>query len=419
MGNNNYNYLIIGGGIIGCAIAYSLSSRLRKNNNSVSIALIDIDLEGAFSSTLKNAGGVRATWRNDANIQLCSYSIDFYETIRETVDFKQLGYYWLHNENTWEEINNNHHKYLDYGVDIDLYGKNEIKRHLPFVDNLDGVSGLSISRNAGLLDHYSLREYYRRIARENGVEFIDRQFVTGTDKTMDTVNYVKTKDLSEIVKKEGEEGIRKVLKGEETFDSYDNEFGCEILINACGAWAPEISKYYGFIDNDIKPRRRQIELISCPDLDLSGYGMIIDTSDIYFHREGDLILVGYSNPDEPYGVNFRFDFYGLEEKSRFIELIWKPLWKRISSFERLKFIRGWAGIYGETPDKSGFMGKVIGLDNVYECAGHTGRGIMISYGLAEALTDMLIDGEISDQLIHAAELDRRRPSGPLMEQLHL
>ena len=137
MGNNNYNYLIIGGGIIGCAIAYSLSSRLRKNNSSVSIALIDIDLEGGFSSTLKNAGGVRATWRNEVNIQLCSYSIDFYETISETVDFKQLGYYWLHDEKTWEEINNNYHKYLDYGIDIDLFGKNEIKKHLPFVDNLE------------------------------------------------------------------------------------------------------------------------------------------------------------------------------------------------------------------------------------------------------------------------------------------
>ena len=40
MKNNNYNYLIIGGGIIGCAIAYSLSSRLRKNNNSVITAFV-------------------------------------------------------------------------------------------------------------------------------------------------------------------------------------------------------------------------------------------------------------------------------------------------------------------------------------------------------------------------------------------
>jgi len=419
MNKFKFTYLIIGGGIIGSAIAYSLSNRVVKDNSNVSIALLDIDLEGSFSSTLKNAGGVRATWRNDANIQLCSYSIDFYEKISEKIDFKQEGYYWLHNIKSWEEINNNYQKYLDYGIDIELYEKTDVAKHLPFVDNLDGVSGLSISRKSGLLDHYSLREYYRKGARKNGVEFIDRQFVAGAEKNGGKLTSLMTKDLSANIKNEGEECIRKVLKYGKEFDSYDNLFDCEVLINAGGAWAPQISKHYGFIDNDIRPRRRQIELISCPDLDLSAFGMIIDTSDIYFHREGDLILVGYSNPDEPYGVNFRFDNYGLDENSPFIEQIWKPLWNRISKFERLKFIRGWAGIYGETPDKSGYMGKVEGLDNVYECAGHTGRGIMISYGLAEAFSDMLIGGNIRDELKHASDFQRNRPSGKLLEQLHL
>ena len=419
MAKFNYNYLIIGGGIIGSAIAYSLSNKLKLDKSSVSIALLDIDMEGGFSSTLKNAGGVRATWRSDANIQLCKYSIDFYEKISAQIDFKQNGYYWLHNEKSWEEINYNYSKYVDYGIDIDLYEKAGIKKLLPFVDNLDGVEGLSISRKAGLLDHYSLREYYRRAAKLNGVQFIDRQFVTGTEKIGGSITSVLTNDLTEILKNEGEEWIRKVLKGEISFDTHDNLFGCDVLINACGAWAPEISKHYGFIDNDIKPRRRQIELISCPGLDLSGFGMIIDTSDIYFHSEGDLVLVGYSNPDEPYGINFRFDYYSLEEKSQFIEQIWKPLWNRISMFERLKFIRGWAGIYGETPDKSGYMGKVNGLDNVYECAGHTGRGIMISYGLAEAFSDMLAGGNIRDELAYAYDFHRNRPSGVLLEQLHL
>lgn len=419
MSEKNYTYLIIGGGIIGSAIAYSLSGKFNKDKNKKSIALLDIDLEGGFSSTLKNAGGVRATWRNDANIQLCKYSIDFYEKISSKIDLKQNGYYWLHNNKSWEEINNNYQKYLDYGIDIELYERTGITEQLPFVDNLDGISGLSVSRKAGLLDHYSLREYYRKAAKKNGVQFIDRQFVTGAERKGGSVTSVLTNDLKAIFKNYGEEGIRKVLKGETIFDTHDNKFGGEVLINACGAWAPEISKHYGFTDNDIKPRRRQIELISCPDLDLSDFGMIIDTSDIYFHREGDLILVGYSNPDEPYGVNFRFDYYGLEEKSPFIEQIWKPLWSRISKFERLKFIRGWAGIYGETPDKSGYMGKVNGLDNVYECAGHTGRGIMISYGLAEALSDLLAGEPIREELGYAADFQRSRPSGALLEQLHL
>ena len=100
MSEYNYKYLIIGGGILGCAIAYSLSNRLRQDKGDVSIALLDIDLDGGFSSTLKNAGGVRATWRNDANIQLCSYSIAFFEKIKEVPTARELGY-----EVTWANPN--------------------------------------------------------------------------------------------------------------------------------------------------------------------------------------------------------------------------------------------------------------------------------------------------------------------------
>jgi len=419
MGKESYEYLIVGGGILGSATAFSLSEKLRQKGKPVSIAMLDLDLEGEFSSTLKNAGGIRATWRNDANIQLCSYSIKFFETIGEYIDLKQLGYYWLHNENTWEEMNKNHERYIGYGLNVELHDTKNIDKYLPFVDSTEGVKGLSISRNAGLIDHYSLREYYRRISKENGVKFFDRQFVTGTEKSGNSIKSVITNDITQIVKESGQDGVRLILRGDKEIETSDNYFECEVLVNTCGAWAPEISRHYGFIDQEIKPRRRQIVLISCPDIDLSGYGMIIDTSDVYFHREGDLILVGYSNLDEPYGVNFKFDFYGLEEESPFIELIWKPLWNRISGFEKLKFIRGWAGIYAETPDKSGYLGKIPGLENVFECAGHTGRGLMLSYGAGEAMADLILDGRIRDELSFAEDLDRKRPAGPLYEQLHL
>ena len=71
MADYNFDFLFIGGGILGSSGAMALSKRLQERGESARIAVIDVDLEGEHSSTLKNAGGVRATWRNHANIELC------------------------------------------------------------------------------------------------------------------------------------------------------------------------------------------------------------------------------------------------------------------------------------------------------------------------------------------------------------
>lgn len=131
------------------------------------------------------------------------------------------------------------------------------------------------------------------------------------------------------------------------------------------------------------------------------------------------MVVGFSNLDEPFGVSYGYDFHGLDEQSPFTRLIWKPLSKRIRAFENLKFIRGWAGIYGETADRSGFPGKAPGLENVYECFGHTDRGLMISYGVAEALAGLIEKGDFDHEFSSAEQLSRLRPEGPVFEDLHL
>jgi len=158
MAEYRFDFLFIGGGILGSACSMALAKGLEERGKSASVAVIDLDLEGEHSSTLKNAGGVRATWRNRANIELCKFSIDFYETIRDEIQFRGLGYYWLHDDESWDEINNNYAFYKEYGLPVELYSTERILEFMPFVDNVAGIAGFSISRKAGLIDHYSLRE---------------------------------------------------------------------------------------------------------------------------------------------------------------------------------------------------------------------------------------------------------------------
>jgi len=422
MADYNFDFLFIGGGILGSSGAMALSKRLEERGENARIAVIDVDLEGEHSSTLKNAGGVRATWKNRANVELCKYSIDFYETIREEIQFRELGYFWMHDEVWWQEIKKNHPLYKEYGLSVELYPKESVPEFLPFVDNLDGIAGLSISRNAGLLDHYSLREYYRREAKKRGVIFFDRLFVkkiTIENSRVTEVIANRLGTLDDNIEEKSELIKTCLLNGEIGYTSELASFKCGVLINTAGAWSPRISKLYGFNDEKIKPRRRQMVVIRCAEVDLSSFGLIIDTSHVYFHKDAENILAGYSNMDEPYGYNIEFNFGGMDEGSPFVKFIWLPLWSRISKFERIKLIRGWAGLYEETPDRSGYLGRVPGFKNVYECGAHTGRGLMISYGVGTALTDLILDGKCREELKHAKDLSRERPSGDLFEELHL
>ncbi len=419
---HKFDYLFIGGGILGSSCSMALAKGLEAIGRPADVGVIDLDLEGEHSSTLKNAGGVRATWRNRANIELCKFSIDHYRAIRDDIQFREFGYYWMHDEQSWLEINKNYPLYAEYGLNVDLYSTDEIPAFLPFVDNLSGVRGLSISRKAGLIDHYSLREHYRREAMKRGVQFIDRMYVKDIVVKHDTVTEVIAYDLgrlfeggadsSKIVKEILTEGLRHAYRDLTTF-------ACKTVVNTSGAWSPTISGLYGLSDDRIRPRRRQMVLIASRDVDLANYGMIIDTSDIYFHKEGENILAGYSNMDEPYGYNFEFSFGGMDEQGQFVKYIWEPLSKRIRRFENLKLIRGWAGVYAETPDRSGYLGRVRGLKNVYECVAHTGRGLMISYGAGVALSDLILNSEFRPELKSAKDLARERPSGNLYEALHL
>jgi len=404
------DFLIIGAGVMGSACAFSISARLPE----AKIIVVDPDLDGEFSSSLKNAGGVRATWRGRANVDLCARSIRFYSEIADIVSFRQSGYYWLHDEKTDRQIRESTSLYRECGLNFEICGTREVQKHLDFVTDTTGVESLSISHDAGFIDHYALREFYRRQARHKGVEFVDKKFVRRIEVERNKAKTVFTADIEDCQNPED------LLTGKTAArEAPETAYRCGALVNTAGAWASQIASLYGIKTNSVRPRRRQLQIVKCAGLDLSKVGMVVDTSDVFFHAEGDGILVGYSNRDEPFGVNYRYDFHSFNEESPFMRLIWLPLSKRIKAFENLKFIRGWAGMYGETADRSGFLGKVPGLENVYECFGHMGRGLMISRGAAEALACLIEKGSFDEEFASAKQLSRERPEGPVFEGLHL
>jgi hypothetical protein len=93
-----------------------------------------------------------------------------------------------------------------------------------------------------------------------------------------------------------------------------------------------------------------------PGVTLHSLGMIVLASGLYFHPEGSHVLAGYSTPDEAPGYDFDYDGNEFFESE-----IWPRLAERASSFERCGHVRGWAGLYDVTPDRSGIAGAVLTL----------------------------------------------------------
>jgi sarcosine oxidase subunit beta len=170
-----------------------------------------------------------------------------------------------------------------------------------------------------------------------------------------------------------------------------------------------------------EPVRRQICLVDvhaqdlAPGISLEGLGMIVDASDLYFHPEGPHVLAGYSIPDESPG--FDFDYDGEEF---FVRCVWPRLAHRCSSFERCGHVRGWAGLYAVTPDRSGIAGAVDGFANLFEAHSFTGRGVMQSYGVGQAMAELIAERGFRE--LDLGPLTRRRFADParwVREELHI
>ena len=91
---NTADVVIVGGGCMGCSVAWHLTQRGMTN-----VVLIEREPQLAAGSTGKNAGGVRHQFSHPANIDLSLESIAmmarFEEVVGTPIDFHQDGYLFL------------------------------------------------------------------------------------------------------------------------------------------------------------------------------------------------------------------------------------------------------------------------------------------------------------------------------------
>lgn len=386
--------LIVGAGVIGSALALELS----RLSSGMKICVTDFDLEGSFSSSERNAGGVRATFNQPINIEASKISLDYFRTIADEIGFKECGYLWLCTEEQRKDREKRIPLWESYQWPVEVLNHHDIQNKAPILNQLSDVScGLFGSRD-GLLNPNLLKNYYRNEARKNGVEFLDRHFFLEAKETQTAEGWEATFKVYE--KNLEEESLESILQNElsrEEQNAFHKTIQTKIIVNCGGAWAGEIAKRSG-LKTASSAVRRQISLFDCHG-DFSETGMIIDTSGVYFHPESTFFLSGIAEHEEPIGKNFK---YGGDDF--FQEKIWLPLSQRSTHFENLKHISGWAGLYEVSPDESAIIGKCA--NQYYESHSYSGHGVMHSYAAAKALAEKIILGRYESFDFSALSGDR-------------
>ena len=413
---------------MGASLAWALARR-----GVSGVVVVDLDLAGVYASSELNAGGARATWWQPVNIETCRLTLDFFRSHADALSFAERGYLWLYDDAAlWHKAREKRALQNAAGLDVEVLGVGDVAERFPVLDrNLDELVGATFSPRDGLVNPNAVRAWYRAEAERCGVRFLNRHYVAGVTTAVASgpsgpLRRVESVDVAEVRRGQptDDDGtVRDILTTHRVPRDVlvaESRVACDVIVNCLGAWSPIFSAKIGVRDVT-EPVRRQISLVDVhtedvrAGVDMAALGMVVDSSGLYLHSEGGHVLAGYSTPDEPPGFDFAYegnDFFEAE--------IWPRLAHRCSSFERCGHVRGWAGLYAVTPDRSGIAGPVSGFANLFEAHSFTGRGVMQSYAVGQALAGWILDGRCA--VCDLSALTRERFDDParwVMEELHI
>jgi sarcosine oxidase subunit beta len=362
--------IIIGGGVMGASIAYHLAARGVKN-----ILLLEKEQFFGQGATGRCAGGVRYQFSTEINIRLSSLSLpmleSFEDQISQPIDYRQCGYLiLLTNQKDLEQFKHNVDLQHRLGVQTTWLGGDEIREHLPMM-NLEDVLAGTFHDKDGLVDPNSVVMGYIKAANRLGATTLTGVEVRGINTQAGKIVSVRTSA-----------GVTDT----------------PIVVNAAGPWAGLIGNMAG-LDIPITPLRRQM-LTTTPLPEIpSDFPFVIDfAQSLYFHREGEGLLTGMSNPYENPGFNQEVDatweLTHLEAASA-----------RMPLLENAGLLSHWAGLYENTPDAHPIFGATA-ITGFYICAGFSGHGFMHGPISGKIMSEIILDGQATSLDVSMLDLAR-------------
>ena len=183
-------YVIVGGGVIGCSIAYHLAKAGKSD------VLVVEQFQLTHGATW-HAAGVIGQLRPSRNVtRMLQRSIALYDGLEaetgQAIDWKKVGSLRLaSSKDRMMEFRRAATTARSFGLDMQLLSPKEAQELFPIM-NLDGVEGAAFIASDGYVDPASLCQALATGARRRGVRFAQNRRVTGYRRQGRRVTVVET-----------------------------------------------------------------------------------------------------------------------------------------------------------------------------------------------------------------------------------
>ena len=367
----SYDVVIIGGAMLGSSVAWFTASNPDFDGK---ILVVEKDPSYEFTSTVHTNSCMRQQFSNEVNIRVSQFAAEFVKNFRDFMGgdarvpqpvLQSYGYMYLADNDAFAQtLKEAQQIQQSLGAGTKHMSRDEIARDYPFY-HLDDIVGANHNlKDEGYFDGNTLFDWWKRSAREHGVEYLTNEVVAMTKSADGTRVQSVTLASGDVV-------------------------SCGTVVNCSGPRAARTAKMAG-IDIPVEPRKRYTFIFDAAEPLDRDLPLTIDPSGVHMRSEGTYYLAGCPPDDDP-AVDFD-DF--VQDHSIWEEKVWPIIATRVPAFERVKLINSWAGHYAfNTLDQNAIIGPHTKVSNFLFVNGFSGHGFQQSPAMGRGISEQIIYGE--------------------------
>ena len=360
--------VIIGGGIVGCSIAYHLG---RMGWSDVLL----MERAKLSSGSTWHAAGLVGQLRANANVtQLLGYSVALYDRLEAETG---LATGWKRNgglrlacsDERWTEVKRQATTAHSFGLEMHLLTPQEARDLWPLM-TIDDVVGAAFLPTDGQASPSDIVQALARGARSAGVTIREETPVTG----------IRTADGAVI-------GV----------DSAAGFVACEKLVIAAGQWSRAVGQMAGVNVPIVSVQHQYLITEPIPGVS-SSLPTLRDPDRLTYYKEevGGLAMGGYEPNPLPWaenGIPDGFHYTLLDSDWDHFAPVMELALPRVPSLEKAGIKQLINGPESFTPDGNFILGEAPEVRNLFVAAGFNAFGIASGGGAGMALAEWVVKGE--------------------------